>query len=167
MAGAELGLLLAWEVWYSGMGEGVAHVDEFGWGDLEAEEADGGGHLGDVGDRECVEGLEAELGCEECGESMGASCTGSRGSWAVRSMWLCLPEVAMVKDGGELVDFGELAGGCLHGKGVDGRGSNEPGPFVWRRICRCSSDSMVLPTDVDGPSTLDAGRGTDCPSDRR
>ena len=71
MAGAELGLLLAWEVWYSGMGEGVAHVDEFGWGDLEAEEADGGGHLSDVGDRECVEGLEAELGCEEGGGMYG------------------------------------------------------------------------------------------------
>ena len=46
------------------MGGGVAHRDVFVWGDLEAEEADRGGHLGDVGDCEGVEGLERGLGWE-------------------------------------------------------------------------------------------------------
>ena len=56
---------MACEVWYlGGMGGGVAHIDVFVWGDLEAEEADRGGHLGDVGDCEGVEGLERGLGWE-------------------------------------------------------------------------------------------------------
>ncbi len=55
--------MLVCEVRWLGFGDGMAHLDEFVWGDLEAEEADGGGYLDDVGDCESVEGLERELEC--------------------------------------------------------------------------------------------------------
>lgn len=85
-----------------GWQEGRATYSDAVFGlDLKAEDADSGGYLGDVGDRKGVQGLGSNLGMSNGlrWEKNRPRHTGSRGSLAVRSMWLSLLMVCLMSGG--------------------------------------------------------------------
>lgn len=60
------------------------------WGDGEADDSNGRRYLLDVSDCERMEDLERELGHGDSFRGLKRGQTASRGSLAVRSIWLCL-----------------------------------------------------------------------------